>query len=167
MILPDRPGHGRTPPHGREDFETDAPRIARFLDRGAHLVGHSYGGVVALLAATRCPDAVLSLTLIEPPAFSVARGHRSVDQREAALIDLMTHPPEPEAFLCRFFALSGIPGERPSPLPPSLLASARAIPQIRGPWEATIPMHELAHAPFPKLVISGGHGDGFNVSQMR
>ena len=25
MILPDRPGHGRTPPHGREDLETDAP----------------------------------------------------------------------------------------------------------------------------------------------
>ena len=161
MILPDRPGHGRTPPHGREDLETDAPLIAHLLDSGAHLVGHSYGGVVALLAALLRPEAVLSLTLIEPPAFSVARGHRSVDQREAALIDLMAHPPDPEAFLRRFFALSGIPGDLPSPLPPPLLARARAIPQIRGPWEATIPMHELAHAPFPKLVISGGHGDAF------
>jgi pimeloyl-ACP methyl ester carboxylesterase len=34
------------------------------------VVGHSYGGVVAMLAAGRRPQAVRSLTLIEPAAFS-------------------------------------------------------------------------------------------------
>ena len=161
IILPDRPGHGRTPHYGPEDFETDAPLIARLLNSGAHLVGHSYGGVVALLAAALRPETVLSLTLIEPAAFSVARGCRSVDELEAALIALMQNPPEPEHFLRRFFALNGIPGEIPSPLPPPLLASARAIPHIRGPWEAIIPTGELAQTTFPKLVLSGGHSAAF------
>jgi pimeloyl-ACP methyl ester carboxylesterase len=40
LLLPDRPGHGRTPAYGREDFEKDAPLIADLLDNGAHLVGH-------------------------------------------------------------------------------------------------------------------------------
>jgi pimeloyl-ACP methyl ester carboxylesterase len=161
LVLPDRPGHGRTPAHGRQDFETDAPLIADLLNDGAHLVGHSYGGVVALLAAALRPAAVRSLTVIEPAAFSVARGHAAVDELEHALIDLMTNPPEPEAFLRRFFALNGLPGQLPSPLPPALVASARAIPGIRGPWEATIPTEALRHAAFPKLIVSGGHSAAF------
>ena len=35
--------------------------------------GHSYGGVIALLAAARTPERLRSLTVIEPPAFEVAR----------------------------------------------------------------------------------------------
>ena len=37
-----------------------------FLGDGAHLVGHSFGGCVALAATSRRPTAVKSLTLIEP-----------------------------------------------------------------------------------------------------
>lgn len=40
-------------------------------DRGFHLVGHSYGGAVALQVALQQPDRVLSLTLYEPAAFGV------------------------------------------------------------------------------------------------
>lgn len=161
LVLPDRPGHGRTPLHGREDFATDAPLIADLLDGRAHLVGHSYGGVVALLAAGLRPEAVRSLTLIEPAAFSVARGQPAVDDLEAALRQLWEHPPEPELFLRQFFALNGIPGQIPSPLPPPLEASVRAMPRIRGPWEATLPVEALAQASFPKLVVSGGHSSAF------
>jgi pimeloyl-ACP methyl ester carboxylesterase len=42
------------------------------IERGggrAHLVGHSYGGTVAVRAALRHPQRVLSLTLIEPTLF--------------------------------------------------------------------------------------------------
>jgi len=163
LILPDRPGHGRTPLHGRSDFEVDAQLIADVLGDGAHLVGHSYGGVVALLAAALRPAAIRSLTVIEPAAFSVARGDPEVDALEEALIDLMQNPPEPETFLRRFFELSGIHTHIPSPLPPPLERSARAIPEIRGPWEATIPIAILAEAQFPKLVISGGHSLAFEA----
>jgi pimeloyl-ACP methyl ester carboxylesterase len=38
-----------------------------------HLVGHSYGGTVALNAAQRFPAQVASLTLIEPVAFHLLR----------------------------------------------------------------------------------------------
>ncbi|MBI3348519.1 MAG: alpha/beta hydrolase [Burkholderiales bacterium] len=40
-------------------------------DRGFHLVGHSYGGAVALQIAMQQPGRVLSLTLYEPVAFGV------------------------------------------------------------------------------------------------
>ena len=65
----DRPGHGRSPAVGRQDFEAEAALLAEeVLDRPAHLVGYSYGGLVAMDAAVLRPDAVLSLTLVEPPA---------------------------------------------------------------------------------------------------
>jgi pimeloyl-ACP methyl ester carboxylesterase len=38
-----------------------------------HLVGHSYGGLVALGLAAAAPEGLASLTLIEPVAFSVLR----------------------------------------------------------------------------------------------
>ncbi len=42
----------------------------------AHLVGHSYGGVVALATAVRRPDRVRSLALHEPVVFQVAQTGR-------------------------------------------------------------------------------------------
>jgi pimeloyl-ACP methyl ester carboxylesterase len=75
---PDFVGHGGTPwPAGTTDpLATDVDRLVAqlgALDAPAHLVGHSYGGVVALQAARRLPDAVRSLALFEPVAFGVLR----------------------------------------------------------------------------------------------
>ena len=66
LRLVDRPGFGKSPSRGRDDMERDAVWIADLLGEGAHLVGHSFGGAEALLAAARRPAAVRSLTLIEP-----------------------------------------------------------------------------------------------------
>ena len=33
----------------------------------------------------------------------------------------------------------------------------------RYPWEAQIPLGDLAAAPFPKLAVSGAHDDAFEV----
>jgi len=33
----------------------------------------------------------------------------------------------------------------------------------RPPWEAEIPLDDLAAAPFPKLVVSGGHSAAFDA----
>jgi pimeloyl-ACP methyl ester carboxylesterase len=71
--VPDRRGFGDSPDTAQSDWEVDAEDIAALLDQEpAHLVGHSYGGVVAMVAAILRPDAVLSLTLIEPSALHVA-----------------------------------------------------------------------------------------------
>src|SRR5436190_1060808 len=72
LVLPNRPGFGASPPLERGDFEVEAPLIAELLGDGAHLVGHSYGGVIALLAAGLLPEAVKSLTVSEPGALTLA-----------------------------------------------------------------------------------------------
>lgn len=43
-------------------------------DQPVHLVGHSYGGAVALQAALAAPERLHSLSLIEPVAFYLLRG---------------------------------------------------------------------------------------------
>ena len=40
----------------RVDFEDEAVWLEQFVEPGTHLVGHSYGGVIALLAAARRPE---------------------------------------------------------------------------------------------------------------
>lgn len=85
LLLLDRPGYGSNPPVEREDFDVDAGHVAELLGDGVHLVGQSYGGVVSLLAAARRPEAVRSLTVIEPPAFAVAAGRPEVDELVARL----------------------------------------------------------------------------------
>jgi pimeloyl-ACP methyl ester carboxylesterase len=51
LCLPNRPGFAASQPLARGDFELEAPLIAELLGDGAHLVGHSYRAVIALLAA--------------------------------------------------------------------------------------------------------------------
>ena len=59
-----------------------------------HVVAHSYGGVISLLAAAMRPEAVRSLTLVEPPAFGVARGHPAVEDFVARGTELWTEGPD-------------------------------------------------------------------------
>src|SRR5689334_19475703 len=75
----ERPGFPPNPPVDYVDFADHALLVAAAVGDGAHLVGHSYGGVITLLAAAAVPDAVQSLTVIEPPAMAVARGNPVVD----------------------------------------------------------------------------------------
>lgn len=165
LVVPDRPGFGQSPPaDGRVDFEADAEPIAALLGEGAHLVGHSYGGVVALLAADRRPDAVRSLTVVEPPAFAVAAESPAVRALVASFLEHWERAPrDPDAFLRGFAERVGMAGTLPSPLPPSLEQGARLLMDERGPWEAVIPLERLAAAPFPKLVVSGDHHPAFEA----
>ena len=71
LFVVDRRGYFPNPPVEVEDFEVDAGDVAELLTEPMHLVGHSYGGVVALLAAAQRPGMVRSLTVNEPPAFGL------------------------------------------------------------------------------------------------
>ena len=71
LRLVERPGFGDSPSRGVDDMAADAEWIADMLGEGAHLVGHSWGGAEALLAAARRPEAVRSLTLVEPALFPI------------------------------------------------------------------------------------------------
>src|ERR671932_155375 len=72
LLVTDRRGFGGSPDIDRSDYEVDAADVVELLGDGAHLVGHSYGGVVAMLAAGLRPQSVRSLALIEPSAYRLA-----------------------------------------------------------------------------------------------
>ena len=108
ITAPDQPGHGRAADWDGvgdlHDQTTEASiAMAERLGQGQaiDLMGHSFGGTVALRIAMLRPDLVRSLTLIEPVIFAAARSHPAfaafrtrhmqvdrlirVGQREAAL----------------------------------------------------------------------------------
>ncbi|HJU36212.1 MAG TPA: alpha/beta fold hydrolase [Gaiellaceae bacterium] len=163
IAAPNRRGFPPGPDVDHVDFEDEAVWLEPFLLPGTHLVGHSYGGVIALLTAARQPQLVRSLTVIEPPAFGVARGVPAVDE---FVVRIETHwksgPRDPAEFLRGFLQIVGssIP---PGNFTPELLQGARTLMVERNPAEASIPLDELAGAPFPKLVVSGGHSAAFEA----
>lgn len=165
LVMVERPGFPPNPPVDRVDFETDAALVAGLIEPGDHLVGHSYGGVISLLAASERGDALRSLTVVEPPATRVALDVPAVAELAAdgAALYESGGDGNPETFLRRFLSTVGSKIDLPSPLPPDLEQGARALMVERGPWEAEIPLDVLATAPFPKLVVSGGHHPAFDA----
>lgn len=160
-----RPGFPPNEPVEEASFEWDAPLVAEQLGAGAHLVGHSYGGVVSLLAAALRPEAVRSLTVIEPPCMKIAAGNPAVDEFVAGGARWWeTGPRDPEAFLRGFLRSVGSDYDPPSPVPAPILQGTRTLMVERYPWDADIPLSALAAAPFPKLVVSGAHGEPFDAT---
>ena len=164
LVVPNRRGFPPGPDVERVDFEDEAVWLEQFVEPGTHLVGHSYGGVASLYAAARYADRIRSLTVIEPPAFGIARGNPAADKFITKLETLSTEGPrEPAAYLCRFLENVGSslpPGAEPTP---ALLQGARTLMVERSPAEADPPLDELARAPFPKLVVSGAHSAAFDA----
>lgn len=165
LIIPSRPGFGESQPLERNDFEVEAPMFAELLGDGAHLVGHSYGAVIALLAAAQRPEAVRSLTVSEPGSLRVAEGTPAVDEMIAngtRLFDNASAIPS-DQFLRLFRGGAGSAFGTPDELPDELLNGVELLKRERPPWEADIPLAALAAASFPVLVLSGGHSPAFEA----
>ena len=164
LVIAERPGFGAGPPLERGDFELEAPLFAELLGDGAHLVGHSYGAVIALLAAAERPQAVLSLTVSEPGALKlagtpeaeemIANGERLFAARDAI---------SPADFLRFFRSGAGSSRGTPAELSEELLRGAELAMAERPSWEADVPLEELAAAGFPVLSVSGGHSPVFEA----
>jgi pimeloyl-ACP methyl ester carboxylesterase len=155
-----RGGYPPGPPLERIDFEEQADEVAAELREGDHLVGHSYGGVVSLLAAARRP-VLASLTVGEPPCFGVARGNPVVEEFLARFEAFEASGPR--EYLEFFLPLVGSEIRLSDPLPPALEQGTRAALAERTPDEAVIPLDTLAAASYPKLVISGAHSAAFDA----
>jgi pimeloyl-ACP methyl ester carboxylesterase len=163
IVAPNRRGFSPGPDVEQVDFEDEAVWLEPFLTPGTHLVGHSYGGVIALLSAARYPERLRSLTVIEPPAFGVARGIPAADEFMARIEEHWTDGSrDPGEFLRGFLALVGS-STPPGNFTPELIQGARTLMVERSPAEAVIPLDELARTPFPKLVVSGGHSPAFEA----
>lgn len=165
LRMVNRRGFGCSPEVDGEDFDVDAADVAAVLGAGAHLVGPSYGAVAALLAAARRPEAVLSLAVVEPPAFGLTRHRPDTAAFIRQVENILRTDPTPEQFLPQFIrAVGGDPGRLPTPLPPPVVRAAAVQMHGRWPWEATIPLDDLARGTYPKLVISGGHSAIFDAA---
>jgi pimeloyl-ACP methyl ester carboxylesterase len=147
-----------------EDFVADGQDVAELLGDGAHLVGHSYGAIVALEAAAARPEAVYSLVLAEPPLFAAAAGHPDVarfqEQAEIVFADEGSH----REFLEQFLRLVG--AEPEDFAPEELDELTQMVPAMRlgtRPWDASWPMDRLSSTSFPIVVVSGGHDPAFTA----
>jgi pimeloyl-ACP methyl ester carboxylesterase len=161
LVVTTRSGYPPNPPLERIDFDDQAVELAELLEPGDHLVGHSYGGVVSLLAAVQTGDSLASLTVIEPPAFGLAPEDPAVQE----FVDAFSggYPRDPVGYMQFFLSLVGSDTRLPDPLPMRLELGARAALAERFPTEAEIPLDALRAAAFPKLVVSGGHHAAFDA----
>jgi pimeloyl-ACP methyl ester carboxylesterase len=158
VVLVDRRGFGASPPLGPVDFERDAIDLGELAAGGAHLVGHSYGAVVAMLAAQADPGAVLSLTLIEPPLLSVAESDASVSEWRDRLAELYAAAPSltHEEFWLGFVRAGGAAAEVAPRLDALDRRAIEATMTERPIWKAGVAFETLRAMSCPKLLCLGG-----------
>jgi pimeloyl-ACP methyl ester carboxylesterase len=95
VLAMDLLGCGETdawPDADRFDIDEDLAIVQAVAEQAAapaHVVGHSYGGALALRLASRAPSLVRSLTVFEPVAFGVLEAH---DPEGAASLNAAMHP---------------------------------------------------------------------------
>lgn len=90
VVAPDLRGHGRSPriPSGRVELDDLVADIEPFLGAGAHVVGFSLGGLIALRLASRVPGRVRSLTAVStvshrtPEEEAAVRGRLETARRD-------------------------------------------------------------------------------------
>ena len=164
LLVFDRRGYGKNPTAPGEDFLRDAGDIADLMGDGAHLVGHSYGGLGVLYAAARRPEATLSLTVLEPGAFMMGSDDPAAQQLVTDIRGVWDQDLPDEDWCVRFLTAVG---SDPDTLGPELLAAAVPLVPVlrrgRPPFDGELPLAELASAAFPKLVVSGGHSAGWEA----
>lgn len=100
VLAPDLLGYGPSGPWPAGEpfhFRQDLDLLESLLTDGepAHLVGHSYGGFLALQLALRRPELVRSIAAYEPVAFGVLDPVEDADARSA--LGLVKRTWEPDA----------------------------------------------------------------------
>ena len=177
----DRPGFGDSPSRGVDDMARDAVWIADMLGDGAHLMGHSWGGAEALLAAGRRPQAVRSLILVEPALAAVVaidpslQAHPAIQagnlQRARMLLGSRT-PADYGLAFARDIAPAG-----PDGAPNMAVAALEADRQLAGrmgcallqgrmaPPEAfRLAIEAVSQAGVPVLLVTGGWSPAFDAA---
>lgn len=94
LMAPDHIGHGRASVWAlpaRPSLSDHVAEIAPLIDEapeGVHLIGHSFGGVVALQAALDYPTQVRSLVLYEPVLLCLLLGQSGLSNAERRVFDV-------------------------------------------------------------------------------
>ena len=162
LLVVDRRGYGHSPAAAGENYQIDADDLAELMGDGAHLVGHSYGGLGAMLAAARLPEATLSLTLLEAPVAVSVEPDPGWEALREQIRNLWDQDVPDDEWVVRFLRAVG---SDPHQFPPEMLALAVPLVPVfrRGSpfFDFEPPLPALAAASFPTLVVSGGHNPAF------
>jgi pimeloyl-ACP methyl ester carboxylesterase len=168
LLVVDRRGYGANPgPAGPLGWPVDSQDLLGLLETlgGAHLVGHSYGGAVAAVAAGRRPDLVRSLVLVEPALHGLAADHPAVAARLELEREVFARAPSMTAGEWSRHWLSAVAG-----LPEEAAAGwmggwgerewvlAEVVRRERWAGDAEVDVAALAAAEFPKLLVVGAKG---------
>ena len=168
ILVPDRPGHGLSPDPGRpDDAEADGAWVADMLGDGAPLVGHSFGGCVALSAAAKRPAAVRSLTLIEPAVLALAVRRAEVRRLLIQILKTTYLTFSDAERIRRFSALLHIPDEiRGGADEATLKRMGKAIKALKLPSPSRLreQVEAVKRAGIPFLVVTGGWSPAFDVA---
>jgi pimeloyl-ACP methyl ester carboxylesterase len=173
VIAPDLCGYGGTshwPGDGTFNLAVEADLVAALLDmlgKPAHIVGHSYGGAVALQFASRHPRYLRTLTLIEPVSFHLLRNGDDIDERAfreisetGATVVNAVNCGDYQGGMRRFLDYWNGKGAWDALPTPQRLALAARISKVTLDFWATLnaPMRQadLASLKMPTLVVSGG-----------
>jgi pimeloyl-ACP methyl ester carboxylesterase len=166
LIMMDRRGYGQSPAAANIGWQTDKDDVAGLLtDLGsAHLVGHSSGGTVALLAAAMVPRAVRSLIVVEPTVWGIADPADSPPERPAAYLEVWVRGQGLPAkdFLIAITEVTGFQhaaGMVSATLARATEADWAAAEAMRHEsWAGCAPIDvtALAATEFPKVVVVGG-----------
>jgi pimeloyl-ACP methyl ester carboxylesterase len=171
VVCPDFLGSGENPPWPDDqpfDFHSDVAAISELVDTfgpTAHLVGHSYGGLVALTIARQRPEAVTSLAVYDPVVFGVLYG---ADDQEG-LADLARAAKNPvflddarggsEDWLEAFIDYWNSPGAwktLPPPMRASFLKVGRKVyGEVRSLMNDRTPASANATLGAPALLLTG------------
>ena len=167
IVVPDRPGHGQSPSPGRpDDAQADGALVADLLEDGAHLVGHSFGGCVALAAASLRPSAVRSLTLIEPAMMPLAIDTTPVREFVGKLSECMREGSGPADAAIGFARLIRIPDEiRGGSDRVELDRMGEALAQLKLPTPPQLDeqLATVRAAGIPLMVVEGGWNPAFGA----
>jgi pimeloyl-ACP methyl ester carboxylesterase len=171
VLAPDLAGHGRTPwqDRGANALEEDLSLVeAATGGEAIHLVGHSYGGAVALRYAMRHPDRVRSLVLYEPAVWHLvavgAAGDRSalrvfdVGHRVCELVESGRHLEAARLFIDYWNGQGS--WEQMSAAHRERVAAqmARVAAHFAAVFIDRTPLVAYAALEMPALLISGGAG---------
>lgn len=173
VVTPDLIGYGTAAPwSGRRGFclaEEAAPvrSILGQLNEPVHLVGHSYGGAVALHVARTRPELIKSLTLIEPSAFHLLRNGDATDT--AALREITAVAADASAALSagdyaggfgRFVDYWSGPGSWSAMTPEKRAACAPQLAKVALDFHALLnepaEVEDVCEVAAPTLLVQGG-----------
>jgi lipase len=172
VLAPDLLGYGRSAAWPRDAVlapDGELGVVEALLDvagRPVHLVGHSYGGTVALSAARRFPRRVAGLTLIEPVALHLLRhaedpdGWREVAalaEHHLALVAEGQDAAAAEAFITYWMGPGGWQQMPDAARDGAVRSAAKVAAEWRLMLTAENDLEAIAGLDVPTLLICGAH----------